>query len=100
MGCSRLESSPLEGFSCKSFFRIILDPSPRVESVFDVLWRIKIPKKVKFFFWLVLLGHVNTINRFSRKIPSLIGHFYCILCRKAEENLDHLLSVELFFPGV
>lgn len=40
--------NPLKGLSCKSF-RLLLDPSLANESVFDVLWRIKIPKKVKFF---------------------------------------------------
>lgn len=29
--------NPLEGLSCKSLFRILLDPSPIVESIFDVL---------------------------------------------------------------
>lgn len=41
--------TPLKVFSCKSFLRILLDPSSVVESVLGVLWRIRTPKKVKFF---------------------------------------------------
>ena len=86
-----MEPSPLEGFSCKSCVKILLDPIPIVELVLDVLWRIRIPKKVKFFSWKVLLGRVNTMYRLLRKMPLLMGLFCCILCQKAEENLDRLL---------
>ena len=37
--------NPVEGFSCKSFFRILVNHSSVVESVFIVLWSLKIPKK-------------------------------------------------------
>lgn len=44
--------NPVDGFSCKSFFRLLLDPSPVNESIFDDrLWMIKISKKIKFFTW-------------------------------------------------
>lgn len=33
----------VEGLSCKSFFRLLLDPTLVGELVFDVVWRIKIP---------------------------------------------------------
>lgn len=39
----------LEGFSCKSFLRILLDSSPDVKTILDVLWRIKSLKELKFF---------------------------------------------------
>ena len=35
----------------KSLFSLLLDPSPYSESVFDVVWRAKVPKKVRFFIW-------------------------------------------------
>ena len=56
-----------------------------------MIWRIKIPKKVRFFIWQVLLGRVNTLDRLVRGRTSFVGLFCCILCRKAEEDLDHLL---------
>ena len=31
--------------------------------VFCEVWRIKIAKKIKFFIWQVLLGHMNTLDR-------------------------------------
>ena len=39
----------------------------------------------------VLHGHANTMDRFVRKIPSLVGPFCCIFCWKVEEDLDHIL---------
>ena len=54
--------SPSKGFSYRSFFRFLPDPSLAIESVLTVM-EDKIPKKVKFFYWQGLLGHVNTRDR-------------------------------------
>lgn len=56
----------------------------------DTLWRIKVPKKAKFFSWQVLLGRVNLLDWLLRKYL-LVGPFCCIHCRKVEEDLDYLL---------
>lgn len=42
---------PLEGFLCKSFFQCMVNPMPAGESVLSVVWRIKAPRKVRFFSW-------------------------------------------------
>lgn len=57
--------------------------------VFSAIWRTKIPRKVKFFTWQVLLGCVNTLDRLVKKMRSLVTPSCCILCQKVEENLDH-----------
>ncbi|TYK15328.1 endoplasmic reticulum-Golgi intermediate compartment protein 3-like [Cucumis melo var. makuwa] len=44
-------------------YGLLWDSSHFRESVFDVVRRNKVPKKVKFFVWQVLLGRGNTINR-------------------------------------
>ena len=67
-----------------------MDPAPPIESAFDVVWRTKVPKKVRFYIEQVLLGHVNTIHRLVRRRTSLIGLFCFLLCWMAEEDLDHL----------
>ena len=59
----------MDGISCKSFFRVLVHSSPVVESVFDALSRIKIPKKVRFFVWQVWLGRLNSMDKVSRKMP-------------------------------
>ena len=82
--------SPSEGFSCESYFKSLLDPSPTRQSVFEVVWKLKIPKKVSFFTWQLLLGRVNTLQWMVRKRTMLMGPFCSILCRKAEEDLNHL----------
>lgn len=86
-------SSPisLEGFSWKFFFRISFDPSPACVLVFDVLWRINIPKKIMIFSKQVLLDPVNTLDRLVRKMSLLMVPFCCILCRKVEENPNNIL---------
>ena len=49
--------NPIEGFCCKPFFRLLLDPSQVSESVFDVVCSIKIPKKLRG-----CLGNCNRID--------------------------------------
>lgn len=80
----------MEGFSCKSFFRHLVDHSPLRKSVFSSLWRIKILRKVKFFTWQVIYGRSNIMDQFARKLL-LVGPFCCILRWKMEEDLDHIL---------
>ena len=72
-----------------------------------MVWRTNVPKKVKFLIWLVFLGRVNTVDRLARR-TSFVGAFCCMLCQKAEENLNHLFlglpvctgCVDLFSAGV
>ena len=33
------------GFSCRSFFHYLVDPSPSKESIFSILWSVKVLKK-------------------------------------------------------
>ncbi|XP_022151711.1 uncharacterized protein LOC111019624 [Momordica charantia] len=62
--------NPLGGFSCSSFFQVLISPSSSsflaslssssspslVTPWFTSLWKIKIPKKIKFFGWQRLQG--------------------------------------------
>ena len=83
--------NPSRGFSCNSLFSLLLDLVPPKESIFDVVWRTKVPKKVRFFIWQVLLDWINIVDRLVRRRTSLVGPFCCMLCWMAEEDLDHLI---------
>lgn len=56
-------------------------------------WKMKIPKKVKFFIWQINHGRINTLGKLLRKLSFLVGPFYFILCRRAEEDLYHLFWI-------
>ena len=61
------------------------------------VWRIKVPKKVRFFIWQKsLLDRVNIIDRLLKR-TLLVGSFCCLLRRKAEEDLDNLFSTGVRF---
>lgn len=62
--------NPLEGFLCKSLFLCLVDLSPLGESVFLLLWRNKVPRKVRFFTWQVL--HGRTFFFLKSKLASLL----------------------------
>ena len=96
------------GFSCKSFFRILVNHSSVVESVFVVLWSLKILKKVRLFVWQVLLGFVNSMDKVSRKLPSLMVLFTAFFVRRQRKTWITLFGCCLvqdqfgsfFFAGV
>lgn len=50
------------------------------------MWRMKIPKKVKFIVWQILHERVNTLDRVSRKISNLTGSWYCILVEGQQQR--------------
>lgn len=52
-----------KGFSCMSFFQYLVDPSPLGDWPFLVLWKIKVPRKVRFFTWQVLHDCANMLDK-------------------------------------
>ena len=46
-----------------------------LETVFSALWKIMIPKKVKFFVWYVLHHRVNTLDWLSKKCLRWLAYF-------------------------
>lgn len=64
------------------------------------LWRVRVPPKLKFFFWLALHGRLWTADR--RKRHGLQDSDSCALCDQDVESMDHLVkgcvfSRELWF---
>lgn len=63
-------------------------PSP-LRSLFSMCFGgLTFTRKFRFFFWHVLLGWMNTVDKLVRR--RTFGSFCCLLCRKANKNLDHL----------
>lgn len=61
-GHSCVESQSFGEILMQFFFFSLIEPSPLLELVFYALWRIKIPRKGKFFTWQVLHGRPNNID--------------------------------------
>jgi len=58
------------------------------------LWRASAPPKVKFFFWIALLGRLWTAER--RMCHGLQLSTDCVLCAQRTEATDHLLASCVF----
>ena len=86
----KLDSS--EVFSCKSFFKFLLDsPEHPSFSPSKTVWEAKVPTKVKILGWLVAHKRVNTCDLIQRRRPNCyLSPSWCILCKRNEENADHL----------
>ncbi|XP_057833546.2 uncharacterized protein LOC131044273 [Cryptomeria japonica] len=69
---------------------IILDKlEERKEWPTKLMWSSPILPKVGVFTWLTLKKRILTGERLRRL--GFLGSFRCIMCKKAEESLDHLL---------
>lgn len=64
----------------------LVNPSPERDLIFASMWRMKIPKKVKFIVWQILHERVNTLDRVSRKMSNLMGSWYCILVEGQQQR--------------
>ena len=76
-------------------YSCFVSPSPTSTSfmVANMIWRTKVPCKVRAFVWLVILGKLNTLEylRTYRSNKSLNPH-RCIICLKDGVNNDHLFK--------
>ena len=79
--------NPSRGYTCKSLFSLLLDPSPPTESIFEVVWRTKVPKKVRFFIWQVLFGRVTLLTDLLRGGLHLLSIFVAFSVERRKETL-------------
>ncbi|MDV3193975.1 MAG: hypothetical protein Q8835_02880, partial [Sweet potato little leaf phytoplasma] len=57
--------------------------------VWDIVWQLKVPSKVKFFCWKALRGFLPTrVNLHIRGMDIFTG---CPMCSMAVESIDHCL---------
>ena len=67
-----------------------VSPSPAVAMV-DEIWKAKVPKKVQFFGWRLVLLKVNTSDLVQRSNPQwTLLPSYCPFCRSAAEDIQYL----------
>jgi hypothetical protein len=79
-------------FSCKSFFEwLVNDESHPLFEHANVVWKSKVPNKIKFLGWLIAHGKVNTCDIIQKRYPNLcLLPSWCVMCQNSEENLNHL----------
>ena len=57
-----------------------------------IIWKSCVPYRVKVFVWLVIHGKVNTFDLVQKRNPNMaLSPAWCVLCRKDNESIDHLL---------
>ncbi|KAM7515165.1 hypothetical protein LguiA_004748 [Lonicera macranthoides] len=79
-----LANPSLKFFSCPSSFSSF----PQ----FSVIWKGGIPTKIKMFAWLASLEKVSTCDMVQVRRPFMsLSPWWCALCRRENENVDHIL---------
>lgn len=79
-------------FSCKLVFQLLgRSTNSHFSFPYSSIWKPSIPPRVKAFSWTVALNRVNTMDVLQRRLPfMMISPNWCVLCKNAEESLNHL----------
>ncbi len=85
--CFRWRWTPSELFSVKSMYLFLQDTGVS-DKRFVLLWKLKIPLKVKIFVWPVLRRRVRTADRLLKR--GWNGPGLCVYCLRILETPDHL----------
>lgn len=73
------------GFSVKSLYNSF--QTKKCEKIYKVLWKMKLPFKIKIFLWLVLWMRILTKDNPLKRGWS--GDHHCMFCA-GDESIDHL----------
>ena len=86
----KLEASG--SFSCKSFRNFIInDGSVLSFAPANLIWKSKVPTKIKILGWLVAHGRLNTCEMLQRRRPfCCFSPHWCVLCKRNGENANHI----------
>lgn len=87
-----------KGFSVKSMYNSLQTRRPK--KVYKVVWKLKLPSKIKIFLWLVLWGRILTKDDLLKRGWS--GDHHCLFCA-GDETINHLFfhcPVARFVCGV
>ncbi|XP_020086180.1 uncharacterized protein LOC109708769 [Ananas comosus] len=82
-----------QGFIVKSVYEMFNDRGVK-DDLPAKIWRLRVPKKVKIFIWLVLKKRIPTIDNLNKR--GWTGNQSCVLCACAQETVDHLLLTIVF----
>jgi zinc-binding in reverse transcriptase len=77
-------------FTVKSVYTLLNDLSIHIPTL-HIIWKHKLPPRIKVFLWLTLLNKIHTADNLQRKGWSTISN--CIMCvNHTGESIDHLLT--------
>ncbi|KAH1231715.1 hypothetical protein GmHk_09G024546 [Glycine max] len=79
-------------FTTKSAYKVLQEAhhSDREDSVFKLIWNLKIPPKVRAFSWRLFKNRLPTRDNLSKRQVALPS-YSCPLCDHEEETIYHLM---------
>jgi hypothetical protein len=84
-------------FEVKSYYQV-LSNDVRSCLPYKNIWKVKVPSRVAFFVWTVVLGKTLTLNNLRKR--HVIVMEWCCMCKKCEGSIDHLFLHCEFATGL
>ena len=85
----RWKLKPNGEFDIRSYYNKLRD-SPSIVFPWKGIWRVKVPRRVFFFFWCVAWNKILTGDNL-RRLRGLDFVDWCIMCQHYGETVEHLL---------
>jgi hypothetical protein len=82
------QKSSGKGFQVKSFYKALL-PSIGTSVPWKIIWKTKVPPRVRFFVWTAAMDRILTVQNLRRRHVMVID--WCYMCKASGESTDHLL---------
>ena len=69
---------------------LIDDPIHPIFVPYNIIWKDKVPNKVRFMVWSIAWGRVNTNHpRQKKRLGMTLSPYWCIMCRRNLESFDY-----------
>jgi hypothetical protein len=76
-------------FEVRSFYSILVQPTPQGNLPWKCVWKAKVPSRVAFFIWTVALGKILTTDNLRKRRVIILD--WCSMCKASGESVNHLL---------
>jgi hypothetical protein len=66
-------------FEVNSYYKLKVNSKP-VDGLWKIIWKSKVPPRVAFFTWTVVLGKILTMDTLRKKNIIVVGNLLIIYC--------------------
>jgi zinc-binding in reverse transcriptase len=76
-------------YTVRSYYDVI-KKGPHIISPLQGIWRLRLPKRMTIFAWLMLQNKLHTTDNLTRRGWNVVS--ICYLCRQQAESVDHMFG--------
>ncbi|KAL4377256.1 hypothetical protein GQ457_02G034900 [Hibiscus cannabinus] len=88
------KDDPKRAFTISSAYsKILCEPRLEVDDYWCIIWRLKVPQRIRSFLWLAMRGNLLTNAECRQRHMTLAEE--CDICHNGAEDVNHILRESL-----